>query len=187
VFVKPANLGSSVGISRVRSPAALAPAVREAFLYDEKVLVEEGVPGARELECAVLGDLEPEPSVVGEIEVDHPDGFYSYDAKYVDEKGATLRIPAELSPDQVRAIQLLAIRTFRVLEASGLARVDFFLSRETGELYVNEINSIPGFTSISMYPKLWEASGVPARALVGRLVELALARAARRRSLRVSK
>lgn len=187
VFVKPANLGSSVGISRVRSPEALEPAVREAFLYDEKVLVEEGVPGARELECAVLGDLEPEPSVVGEIVVDHPDGFYSYDAKYVDEVGATLRIPAELSADQVRAIQLLAIRTFRVLEASGLARVDFFLSRETGELYVNEINSIPGFTSISMYPKLWEASGVPARALVGRLVDLALARAARRRSLRMTK
>src|SRR5262249_6121786 len=116
---------------------------------------------------------------------DHPDGFYSYAAKYIDENGASLRIPADLLPAQQSAVQALAIKTFRVLECAGLARVDFFLSK-SGELYVNEINTIPGFTAISMYPKLWEASGVPARELVSRLIDLALERAARKAALRTS-
>ncbi len=185
LFVKPANLGSSVGVRRARSREELEAAIEHAFEFDTKVIVERGLDRPREVECAVLGDDAPEASIPGEIVVDHPDGFYSYAAKYIDEAGATLRIPADISPGQANAVQLLAIEAFRVLECSGLARVDFFLSRE-GDLYVNEINTLPGFTAISMYPKLWEASGVPARELVGRLIDLALARAARRARLRTS-
>lgn len=181
-FVKPANLGSSVGITRARTRAELEAAIELAFTFDTKVIVEEGVQGVREIECAVLGDEEPVASIPGEIVVDHPDGFYSYAAKYIDEKGAVTKIPADLTAAQVNMVQLLALRTFAALECSGLARVDFFLSG-AGELFVNEINTLPGFTAISMYPKLWEASGVPAKELCSRLVDLALARAARRRKL----
>ena len=181
-FVKPANLGSSVGVSRARSTAELERAIDEAFRYDEKAVVERGVPGVREIECAVLGDDEPQASVVGEIVVDHPDGFYSYAAKYLDEKGSSTRIPADLTRAQASAVELLALKTFGVLSCSGLARVDFFLSSE-GELFVNEINTLPGFTAISMYPKLWEASGVAPRELVTRLLDFALVRGARRRAL----
>jgi D-alanine-D-alanine ligase len=137
------------------------------------------------VECSVLGNDAPIASVAGEIVVDHPDGFYSYAAKYIDETGAMLRIPADLTPTQSTEVQRLALETFRVLECAGLARVDFFLGAD-GALFVNEINTLPGFTSISMYPKLWEASGVSARELVSRLVDLALERGARRAKLRTS-
>ena len=185
LFVKPANLGSSVGVRRARDREELTAAIAHAFEFDTKVVIEQGLDHPREVECAVLGNDEPVASIVGEIVVDHPDGFYSYAAKYIDESGATLRIPAELTPEQLATTQRLAIQTFRVLECSGLARVDCFLSKE-GALYVNEINTLPGFTAISMYPKLWEQSGVPARELVGRLVDLALERAAARAKLRTS-
>jgi D-alanine-D-alanine ligase len=131
----------------------------------------------------VLGDEDPIASVPGEVVVTHADGFYSYDAKYVDEGGATIVIPARLSPAETERVQALAVRAFQVLEASGMARVDFFL-RADGEILVNEINTIPGFTAISMYPKMWEASGIPPRELVTRLIDLALARKARRRALK---
>jgi D-alanine-D-alanine ligase len=184
-FVKPANLGSSVGIRRVKARAELAAAIDHAFEFDTKVVIEQGLDHPREVECSVLGNEDPLASVPGEIVVDHPDGFYSYAAKYIDESGATLRIPADLPPAQQNAVQILAVRTFRALECQGLARVDFFMSQE-GDLYVNEINTLPGFTAISMYPKLWEASGVGARELVTKLVELALARGAARAKLRTS-
>jgi D-alanine-D-alanine ligase len=185
IFVKPANLGSSVGVRRVTSRADIEAAVEHAFEFDLKIVCEQGIDGVREIECAVLGDDEPIASIPGEIVVGHADGFYSYAAKYIDAEGATIRIPADLSPAEANAVQLLAVRTFRALEGAGLARVDFFLSRGRA-LYVNEINTLPGFTAISMYPKLWEASGVPARGLVERLIDLALARGARRRQLRTS-
>ncbi|MCC6558814.1 MAG: D-alanine--D-alanine ligase [Polyangiaceae bacterium] len=185
VFVKPANLGSSVGVRRALDRDAIDAAIDHAFEFDLKVVCEQGVPGAREIECAVLGEDDPIASIPGEIVVDHADGFYSYAAKYIDERGATTRIPADLTPAQASAVQLLALRTFRALEGAGMARVDFFLSRDD-RLYVNEINTIPGFTAISMYPKLWEASGIPARELVERLIWLALDRGARRRRLRAS-
>ena len=185
LFVKPANLGSSVGVRRARDRGELTAAIEHAFEFDTKVVVEKGLDHPREVECAVLGNDEPRASIAGEIVVDHPDGFYSYAAKYIDESGATLRIPADLTAAQLDALQRLAMRTFRVLECAGLARVDFFLAPD-GQLYVNEINTLPGFTAISMYPKLWEASGVPARELVGRLIDLAIERAARRAKLRTS-
>lgn len=184
-FVKPANLGSSVGISRVKDFLYLASAIDEAFQFDTKIVVEQGVSSPREIECAVLGDEEPIASIPGEIVVDHPDGFYSYAAKYIDENGATIRIPADLSEEQIGHVKDLAVRTFQTLEASGLARIDFFLARD-GRIFVNEINTIPGFTAISMYPKLWEASGVGAKELVSRLIDLALARAERKKKLRTS-
>jgi D-alanine-D-alanine ligase len=185
LFVKPANLGSSVGVSRVKDRAGLATAIDQAFEFDTKVLVEKGLQSPREIECAVLGNDEPVASIPGEIVVDHRDGFYSYTAKYIDEKGATTRIPAELSAEEVTEVQRLAIATFRALECAGMARVDLFLDADR-RLYVNEINTIPGFTSISMYPKLWEASGVSPKELVARLIELALERAGQRARLRTS-
>jgi D-alanine-D-alanine ligase len=185
VFVKPANLGSSVGVSRAKTRDELSAAIEHAFAFDTKVLVEEAVVGAREIECAVLGDEEPIASIPGEIVVGHEDGFYSYAAKYIDEHGAKIRIPAELSAAQASSVQLLALQTFRALEGSGLARVDFFLSQD-GRLFVNEINTMPGFTAISMYPKLWEASGIQARALVEKLIEIAIERGKRRGQLRTT-
>jgi D-alanine-D-alanine ligase len=185
-FVKPANLGSSVGVSMARDASSLARGIEEAFEFDEKIVVEAGVAGVRELECAVLGNEEPRASRVGEIVVTHPDGFYSYDAKYVDEHGATTRIPADIDREEEARVQELALRTFTALECEGLARVDFFRSAG-GEIFVNEINTLPGFTAISMYPKLWEASGVGAKQLVSELCDLALARGARRKHLRTSR
>jgi D-alanine-D-alanine ligase len=184
LFVKPANLGSSVGVTKVKTREALAGAIDLAFSYDTKIVVEQGLEGVREIECSVLGDEEPIVSIPGVV-VDHPDGFYSYAAKYIDERGATTRVPADLTEAESRAIELLALRTFRALEASGLARIDFFMGKD-GTVYVNEINTLPGFTSISMYPKLWEASGIPPRELVARLIEIAIARAERRRQLKTS-
>jgi len=185
LFVKPANLGSSVGVRRVIDRAEIAAAVDHAFEFDLKVVCEQGIPGVREIECAVLGDEDPIPSIPGEVVVDHADGFYSYAAKYIDERGSSIKIPADLSPAEASTLQLLALRTFRALEASGLARVDFLMSK-SGDVYVNEINTLPGFTAISMYPQMWAASGIPARELVSRLIDLALDRAARRRKLRTS-
>jgi D-alanine-D-alanine ligase len=180
VFAKPATLGSSVGITKVADPDDLDAAVDEAFRYARKAVVERGIEGAREIECAVLGNDDPVASVAGEIVPGGGHGFYDYAAKYLDEDGARLLIPADL-PDEVHArIQRMAVMAFRAIECAGMARVDFFL--RDGELWVNEINTIPGFTSISMYPKLWEASGLAYPDLVERLLELALERHERERA-----
>jgi len=185
VFVKPANLGSSVGVSRVAEPTQLAAAVERAFEFDDKVVIEQGLDRPHEIECAVLGGSAPLVSVPGEIVVDHPDGFYSYAAKYLDEGSAILRIPAELSEAETAKVQELARATFDTLECEGMARVDLFLGKER-ELYINEINTIPGFTEISMYPKLMQASGVSARELVSRLIDDACTRARAKRARRTS-
>ena len=183
VFVKPANAGSSVGVSKVKTESELEAALRVALSFDRKVLVE-GAVDAREIECAVLGNDDPEASVPGEIIVHHRDGFYSYDAKYVDEGGSEWQIPAQIPDATAARVRAFAVETFRVLELAGMARVDFFLDRGTGEVYVNEVNTIPGFTAISMYPKLWEHSGLPARELVSRLIDLAIERRQQRRALK---
>lgn len=182
LFVKPANLGSSVGVHRVGSADQLQAALEDAFRYDRKVLVEEAVSG-REIECAVLGNEDPEASVPGEVIPRH--AFYSYEAKYLDEQGAELVIPAELDQETARKVQDLSIAAFRTISCEGMARVDFFL-REDGELLVNELNTIPGFTRISMYPKLWAASGLAYGDLIDRLISLALERADQERALRSS-
>ena len=170
VFVKPATLGSSVGMTKVHSRAELAPALNLAAEFATKILVERAV-NAREIEVSVLGNHHPQASVPGEI-VPHRE-FYDYQAKYLEE-GTALLIPAKLKPAQVNKIQQLAVAAFRTLELSGMARVDFFLEKKGGKLYLNEVNTIPGFTSISMYPKMWEASGIPFRELIDRLITLAL-------------
>jgi D-alanine-D-alanine ligase len=185
VFVKPANLGSSVGVSRVVDPAALGAAVDYAFEFDGKVVIEQGLDHPREIECAVLGGEAPLVSVPGEIVIDHPDGFYSYAAKYLDDTGATTHIPAQLSPAEIAEAQALSLSTFEALECEGMARVDLFLGKDR-KLWVNEINTIPGFTQISMYPKLMQASGIPARELVSRLIDEALRRAEYKRARRTS-
>ena len=170
VFVKPCNMGSSVGVGRADGEHDLLPAIENALRYDTRVLVEESISG-REIECSVLGNDEPQASTVGEIVTD--DGFYSYEKKYIDEDGAVLKIPADLDQDTLDRARATSIAAFRALEARGMARVDMFLT-DGGEIYVNEINTIPGFTEISMYPKLWEASGLSYADLIDRLIELAL-------------
>ena len=180
VFVKPANLGSSVGIRKVAAAGAFGEAVEEAFAYDTKIIVERAIAG-REIECAVLGNDEPIASVAGEVIPHHE--FYSYEAKYLDEDGAELVIPADLEPGVTARVQELALDAFRALCCDGMARVDFFL-QEDGELLVNELNTIPGFTRISMYPKLWEASGIPYGELIERLLRLGIERHERERGLR---
>jgi len=182
LFTKPANAGSSVGIRKVQSADHLEAAVLHAFEFDVKIVVESGVI-AREIELAVLGGNPATVSVAGEIVVEHRDGFYSYDAKYLDEKGARLELPAKLSGIEHRRAQELALQAFEVLECEGLARVDLFLT-STGEWLVNEINTLPGFTAISMYPKLWALSGLTQTDLITRLVELALDRGRRRAAIR---
>ena len=179
-FIKPANMGSSVGISKVHDESEFDAALRLAFQYDSKIIVEEFIPG-RELECAVLGNENAAASVAGEIISTHE--FYSYDAKYLDEKGAALEIPANISGETQQRIQELAIQTFQALCCEGLSRVDFFL-RDNGDILVNEINTMPGFTKISMYPKLWEASGVGYTELISRLIELATSRFEKERLLK---
>lgn len=174
VFVKPANLGSSVGVSRAGTPDEYQHAVADAFRYDTKVLVEECVAG-REIECSVLGNTDPLASVPGEIRTGSGHVFYDYEAKYIDENGAELVIPAQLDRVTSDRVRGLAVRTFKVLCCDGMARVDMFL-RATGEVVVNEINTIPGFTRISMYPKLWEATGLSYRELIDRLIQLSLER-----------
>jgi D-alanine-D-alanine ligase len=184
LFTKPANAGSSVGVRKVTSPADLPEALRHAFRFDSKILAEAAVSG-REIELAVLGGEPPAVSVAGEIIVQHSDGFYSYDAKYIDEHGAKLEAPAVISADELTRAQALASRTFQVLECEGMARVDLFLKPD-GTLLVNEINTIPGFTAISMYPRLWAASGVSPTELVTQLIELALRRGRKRLAMRRS-
>ena len=182
VFVKPANLGSSVGINKAHNREELLTFIAEASAYDRKVLVEKGVENAREIECSVLGNQEVKASLPGEIIPSNE--FYDYDAKYVDGKSAA-KIPADLTPDMVKTVQETAIRAFRALSGEGLARVDFFLT-EDNKLYVNEANTMPGFTSISMYPKLWEATGLGYSALLDELINLALARSQEKQSLKIS-
>ena len=184
VFVKPANLGSSVGIHRVKEPTALKAAMEDAFRYDTKVLVEVAV-NAREIELAVLENPEyGKPALVslpGEVTPTHE--FYSYEAKYLDENGAALTIPARLSDAQIEAAQKIARKAFSALECEGLARCDLFIDKNTGEFFFNEVDTIPGFTSISMYPKMWEATGLPYVELLSKLVDLALARHQRKKAL----
>ena len=182
-FLKPANMGSSVGVHKVKNETEFKKALADAFLYDRKVILEEFIDG-REIECAVLGNDEPKASLPGEIIVNAE--FYSYSAKYLDKNGATLAIPAELSSDLIKKIQTLAIKTFTTLEAEGLSRVDFFLSKD-GDVLVNEINTMPGFTSISMYPKLWEASGIGYTELIDRLIQLAIERFGKEKRLNTNK
>ena len=179
LFVKPANLGSSVGISKVRRRKEFAGAVEKAFRYDGKIIIEEGIRG-REIECSVLGNEKPVASLPGEIIVQHD--FYSYDAKYLDDQGARLEIPARLPKAIVGKIQKTALQAYRALCCEGMARVDFFL-RPNGQVLVNEINTIPGFTKISMYPKMWQASGLSYSRLVDRLIGLALERSRNEKKL----
>ena len=176
VFTKPANLGSSVGVSKCYDRAGLAAGLVEAARYDRKLLIEAAVPAAREIEVSVLGNDDPIASVPGEIIPSRE--FYSYEAKYIDEgdQASGLLIPAPLSPEMAERVRDLAIRAYKAIDCAGMARADLLLSGETGELYVSELNTIPGFTAISMYPKLWEASGIPYPELIGRLIELALER-----------
>lgn len=171
-FVKPANLGSSIGVNKVKDEKEYAEALRTAFAYDSKVIIEEYIEG-REIECAVLGNTNPIASLPGEVIPG--DEFYSYDAKYIEEHGTKLKIPAKLQSETVKRLQALAIKAFTVLECAGLGRIDFFLTNQGG-IIVNEINTIPGFTSKSMYPKLWEASGISYTELIDRLIELAMER-----------
>jgi len=170
VFVKPATLGSSLGMTKVHSRQELGPALNLAAEFAMKILVERAV-NAREIEVSVLGNHEPQASIPGEI-VPHRE-FYDYAAKYLEE-GTQLLIPADLKPPQVKKFQHFAVLAFRALELSGMARVDFFLEKVSGKIFLNEVNTIPGFTSISMYPKLWEASGIPFPQLIDKLIELAL-------------
>jgi D-alanine-D-alanine ligase len=183
VFVKPANLGSSVGISKAKSAGELETAMELALQFDRKVVIEAAIPKAREIECAVLGNDDPEASIPGEIVPSRE--FYDYEAKYLDE-GSKALIPAPLTASQVADIQRLSIAAFRAVDGAGMARVDFLIAGETGEMYVNEVNTIPGFTTISMYPKMWEASGVSYTELVDRLITLALERHAEKQQLRTS-
>lgn len=178
-FVKPANLGSSVGVSKVRAGAELEESVEAALLYDDKVVVETHIEG-RELECSVLGDIDPVASRPGEV-IPCSD-FYDYRAKYIDDR-SELVVPVELGEKLEKTIKAYSIKAFQAVEASGLARVDFFFQAETKQLILNEINTMPGFTSISMYPKLWEASGISYSELVSRLLEIAEERFQRRQSL----
>jgi len=177
VFVKPANLGSSVGISKAHNGKELGPAIEEAAKFDRKIVIEQGVGGAkqkaREIECSVLGNDRPEASVPGEIVPSKE--FYDYDAKYLDE-GSQLIIPAKLSKAETKEVQQLAIAAFKAVDCSGLARVDFLMDPKTRKVYLNEINTMPGFTAISMYPKLWAATGLAYPRLIERLIELGIER-----------
>lgn len=181
-FVKPANLGSSVGITKVTDAGHFDKALDEAFSYDRKVIIESFIEG-REIECAVLGNEHPKASVPGEISFTHD--FYSYEAKYQDDKGYKIEIPAQLNESQVKAVQQAAIDTFRALECEGFGRVDVFLTKDD-QIYVNEINTIPGFTKVSMYPKLWEASGLSYQDLITELIELAIDRFKKEQQLKTT-
>ncbi len=183
LFVKPANLGSSVGISKAKDPAGLSAAIAHAFEFDRKVVVEQAVPHARELECAVLGNDDPEASVVGEIVPKRE--FYDYEAKYLD-NASELFIPASITPAQQDSARTMSLEAFRAVDGAGLARVDFLMDGTSGAIFVNEINTLPGFTTISMYAKLWAASGVEYSTLLDRLVKLAMDRHAAKQRLKTS-
>ena len=179
-FVKPANLGSSVGVSKMKNREDWDKAVELAFEYDHKIILEECING-KEIECSVLGNDAPIASLPGEVIPQHE--FYSYEAKYLDDNGAHFKIPADLNSLTVIGVQNMAIRAYKALCCAGMARVDFFL-RENGEIFVNELNTIPGFTKISMYPKMWEVSGIPYSELIDRLIELAIDRHQKEKKLK---
>lgn len=179
-FVKPANAGSSVGVHKVKDRASAESCISDSLRYDIKVLIEPAVD-CREVECAVLGNENPKASVLGEVIANHE--FYSYDAKYIDSNGANLSIPANLDANLSDKIRTAAVEGYKALYLEGLARVDFFIDKKTGEFFLNEPNTLPGFTSISMYPKLWEATGLPYKALLDELIKLAISRAETRRSI----
>ena len=185
VFVKPSNMGSSVGVHKVKSASEFQSAMKDAFQYDTKVLIEKAI-SAREIEVSILENSEagglPLVSIAGEINPNHE--FYSYEAKYLDADGADLLIPAKITSDQLKEAQRIGREIFMALECEGMARVDMFLDKESGAFYLNEVNTIPGFTQISMYPKLWEASGVSYPDLLSRLIYLALDRHRRKRELK---
>ncbi len=181
-FVKPANMGSSVGVSKIHDESEYKSSISKAFNFDNKIILEEYIKG-REVECSVLGNENPIASIPGEVISNHE--FYSYDAKYIDEDGAALEIPAKILDQITKQIQELAIKTFQTLSCEGLGRVDFFL-RGNNEIIVNEINTIPGFTKISMYPKLWEASGISYTELIDRLIQLAIERFDREQKLKTN-
>jgi D-alanine-D-alanine ligase len=183
VFVKPANLGSSVGITKVRKESDLPAALEFAARYDRKIIVERGISG-REFECSVLGNEAPVASLPCEILPSQD--FYDYEDKYLLDKAQT-KVPADLPPDRTEELRRLAVECYRAVECEGMARVDFFLENGSGKLYINEINTIPGFTSISMYPKMWEHSGVPFGALLDQLIELALDRHKRKKATRFTR
>jgi len=182
LFVKPANMGSSVGISKVEKAGQFQAALAEAFRFDNKVIIEEFIKG-REIECSVLGNDNPIASLPGEIIVKK--GFYDYETKYIDESAAHIEIPAKLPKKIIKDIQTLAIKTFKVLSCAGLGRVDCFLTKK-GKVIINEINTMPGFTNMSVYPKLWEASGISYPELIDRLIQLALERFEKEKKLEVS-
>ncbi len=182
LFVKPANQGSSVGVSKVNSEAQFSDAVRLAFTFDHKVVVEQGIKG-REIECAVLGNDFPQASTCGEVVLNSE--FYSYDTKYIDDQGAQIVVPAALDPEVNDAIRAIAIEAYQALGCRGMARVDVFLTADN-RVVINEINTLPGFTNISMYPKLWQASGLSYPDLITRLIELALERHAADSALQIS-
>lgn len=181
LFIKPANMGSSVGVSKVKNKNEFRKAIKDAFQFDTKIIIEEFING-REIECAVLGNDKPKASIPGEIIANQE--FYSYDAKYIDE-GSVAVISAKISKKEIKEIQELAVKTFKTLSCEGFGRVDSFLTK-SGKVYVNEINTIPGFTSISMYPKLWEASGLPLPKLLDKLIELAFERFEKEQKLKTS-
>lgn len=181
-FIKPANLGSSVGIHKVKDETDFTKAIQDAFQYDSKVLLEKSIEG-RELECGVLGNDMPIASAVGEIIPQYE--FYSYEAKYLDENGAKLKIPADLSREIIQRVQALSIQVFKILECEGMARVDYFLTKDL-EILVSEVNTIPGFTKISMYPKLFEAVGISYSSLIDRLIQFAIERFNKEKKLKTS-
>lgn len=183
-FIKPANLGSSVGVTKAHSRDELARALTTAAQYDRKLIAERAAVNAREIECSVLGNDEPIASLPGEVIPRHE--FYDYAAKYDDDAGTDLIVPADLPDEMTRAVQTMAIRAFKSIDASGMARVDFFLEREGNRLLLNEINTIPGFTSVSMYPRMWEKSGLAYADLIDRLIQLALERHADKRKSKIS-
>lgn len=183
IFVKPANLGSSIGVSRATDNDTLRSALATAWKFDNKLLVEAAVTHPREIECSVLGNNRPEASVPGEV---IPSGaFYDYNAKYVDAQ-TQLVIPADLTPERITEVQTIAVAAYQSLDCAGMARVDFLLDGSSDQLYVNEVNTLPGFTTISQYAKLWEASGLPYPALLDRLIDLALAQYRRRQRVQTS-
>ena len=181
VFIKPANMGSSVGITKAHDQAELIDGINLAFKYDLKIIIEESAEGFREVECAVLGNENPQASVVGEIIPGKE--FYDYETKYIDDK-SELIIPAEIPESAVKKIQQYAITAFQTIDGSGLARVDFFISRENEAVYINEVNTMPGFTPISMYPKLWQASGIEYAELIDRLINLGISKAEQKQRLK---
>jgi D-alanine-D-alanine ligase len=182
LFIKPANAGSSVGVTKVKTLEGLSLALHTAFSFDRKALAEAAVD-AREIECAVLGNDDPATSLPGEILPSRE--FYDYEAKYLDEGSKTV-IPANLAPDVVLTVQRLAIECFKAVDAAGLARVDFLMAGDSGQIFANEINTMPGFTTISMYSKMWEATGLSYTALVDRLIQLALERHQEKQGLKTS-